>query len=176
MEGKIGIDSKAGHGSTVWFTAHLPKVSEAAPGRALDGPLNRIGARTFKILVVDDVDTNLEIVEAFLQDTGYEVVCVSSGLEAIQTLGSAPFDPLLMDVEMPVMDGVTATQRIRALPAPIADIPIVAMTGHVMPQEVRTFLDAGMNGHIGKPIDRTKLCETFDAGCRAGTTTTRVLE
>jgi CheY-like chemotaxis protein len=58
---------------------------------------------------------------------------------------------------MPMMDGLTATQRIRALPAPVGDIPIIAMTGHVLPQEVKTFLAAGMNDHIGKPIERAKL-------------------
>lgn len=75
--------------------------------------------------------------------------------------GSAPFDLVLMDVQMPTMDGVTATHRIRAMPAPIGEIPIIAMTGHVMPQQVKLFLDAGMNDHIGKPIDRAKLRENI---------------
>ena len=62
-----------------------------------------------------------------------------------------------MDIQMPVMDGVTATQRIRALPNSCRDIPIIAMTGNVLPQQVRTFLEAGMNDHVGKPIERAKL-------------------
>ena len=124
-------------------------------------PIVQIGDRTFRILVVDDIDTNLEVVEAFLQDSGHHVVCVSSGLEAIQMLGSARFDLVLMDIRMPMMDGVSATQRIRALPSPIGEIPIIAMTGHVMPQEVKTFLEAGMNGHVGKPIERAKLDESI---------------
>ena len=161
MDGKIGIVSDVGQGSTVWFTARLPSVSEPAPAPASERSLDRVDDRTFRILVVDDVDTNLEIVEAFLQDSGYHVVCVSSGLEAIQVLGGASFDLVLMDVQMPMMDGVTATQRIRALPAPIGNIPIIAMTGHVMPREVKTFLEAGMNGHVGKPIERAKLHENI---------------
>jgi len=161
MDGKIGIVSEAGQGSTVWFTAHLPSVSKGAPAPTCERPVDRIDDRMFRILVVDDIDTNLEIVEAFLQDSGYHVVCVGSGLEAIQMLSSVRFDLVLMDVQMPMMDGVTATQRIRALPAPIGDIPVIAMTGHVMPQQVKTFLEAGMNDHIGKPIDRAKLHENI---------------
>jgi CheY-like chemotaxis protein len=65
-----------------------------------------------------------------------------------------------MDIQMPVMDGVTATRCIRALPNPLKDIPIIAMTGNVLPQQVRSFLDAGMNDHVGKPIERAKLYDS----------------
>jgi CheY-like chemotaxis protein len=107
--------------------------------------------------VIDDIDTNLEIVEAYLQDNGYHVDCVGSGLDGIQLLGSAQYDLILMDIQMPIMDGIAATKRIRALAAPICDIPIIAMTGNVLPQQVKSFLEAGMNDHVGKPIQRTKL-------------------
>ena len=161
MDGEIGIVSEPGKGSTIWFTACLPRVSEPAP-EADTAPSpeepNRVKAR---ILVVDDIDTNLEIVEAYLQDGGYQVDCVSSALEAIQMLGGKHYDLILMDIQMPVMDGVTATRRIRALPAPIKDIPIIAMSGNVLPQQVRSFLVAGMNDHVGKPIERAKLYNTI---------------
>ena len=62
-----------------------------------------------------------------------------------------------MDIQMPMMDGVAATRCIRALPHSIKDIPIIAMTGNVLPQQVRSFLEAGMNDHLGKPIERVKL-------------------
>jgi len=84
------------------------------------------------------------------------VVTVNSGLGAIQMLGTRRFDLVLMDVQMPMMDGVTAARCIRVLPAPIRDIPIIAMTAHVLPQQVETFLEAGMNDHIGKPIELAK--------------------
>jgi CheY-like chemotaxis protein len=113
--------------------------------------------RKARILVIDDIDTNLEIVEAYLVDNGYRVDCVTSGLEAIQMLGANEYDLILMDIQMPIMDGVAATKRIRAMPAPIRDIPIIAMTGNVLPQQVRSFLEAGMNDHVGKPIERAKL-------------------
>ena len=72
-------------------------------------------------------------------------------------LGKRAYDLVLMDIQMPIMDGVAATKRIRALPSPIRDIPIIAMTGNVLPQQVRSFLEAGMNDHVGKPIERAKL-------------------
>jgi len=157
MDGEIGIVSEVGQGSTFWFTASLPGASEPAREPASERVHDHIGGRKARILVVDDIETNLEIVEAYLRDSGYRVDCVSSGLEAIQLLGSAHFDLILMDVQMPVMNGVTTTQRIRALPAPIGDIPIIAMTANVLPQQVRSFLEAGMNDHVGKPIERAKL-------------------
>jgi len=110
-----------------------------------------------RILVVDDLDTNREIVEAYLEDIGYHIDTVGSGVEAIQMLGTERYDLVLMDIQMPSMDGVTATRHIRAMPHAIRDIPIVAMTGNVLPQQVRSYLDAGMNDHIGKPIERAQL-------------------
>jgi PAS domain S-box-containing protein len=155
MDGEIGLVSEVGEGSTFWFTAAMPRASAPAP-EAAEPALGPRGGKA-RILVIDDIETNLEIVEAYLEDNGYLVDCVSSGLEAIQMLGSKTYDLVLMDIQMPVMDGVAATRRIRALPPPIRDIPIIAMTGNVLPQQVRSFLDAGMNDHVGKPIERAKL-------------------
>jgi len=80
-----------------------------------------------------------------------------SAVEAIELLQTERYDVVLMDVQMPVMDGVTATRRIRSLSNPIKDVPIIAMTGHVLPQQVQSLLDAGMNDHVAKPIERVKL-------------------
>ena len=157
MGGEIGLSSQLGTGSTVWFTASLPRTSEPAPSKHAEVMADDAQPRKARILVIDDIDTNLEIVEAYLVDNGYRVDCVTSALEAIQMLGANEYDLVLMDIQMPIMDGVAATKRIRALPAPIRDIPIIAMTGNVLPQQVRSFLEAGMNDHVGKPIERAKL-------------------
>jgi len=165
MHGEIGIVSEVGRGSNVSFTACLPRVCEPPQESADERPVgtqtesDKIGARKFRVLVVDDIDTNLEIFEAILRVGGHDVVSVNSGLGALQELASRRFDLVLMDIQMPMMDGVTATRCIRTLPAPIGTIPVIAMTAHVLPEHVKTFLAAGMDGHIGKPIDCKKLLD-----------------
>jgi PAS domain S-box-containing protein len=159
MDGEIGILSEPGKGTTLWFTARLPKSSlptNTAPNDLVPLSAHETHAR---ILLVDDLETNQEIVRAFLEDAGYQVSAASNGPEAIERVQAEPFDLVLMDIQMPVMDGVTATKCIRALDNPIRNIPIIAMTGNVLPQQVRTFLNSGMNDHVCKPIERPKLYE-----------------
>jgi CheY-like chemotaxis protein len=120
-------------------------------------PLEDVGDARIKILVVDDIETNREIVEAYLRDNNYDVVSVDSAVDAIRLIQTERYDVILMDIQMPVMDGVTATRCIRALADPPKNIPIIAMTGNVLPQQVLSFLAAGMNDHVGKPIERGKL-------------------
>ena len=157
MNGEIGVVSEIGKGSTMWFTAHLPPASKPEIEPTDEFTPNDSEPGDARILVVDDLDTNREIVEAYLEDIGYHIDTVGSGVEAIQMLGTERYDLVLMDIQMPSMDGVTATRHIRAMPHAIRDIPIVAMTGNVLPQQVRSYLDAGMNDHIGKPIERAQL-------------------
>jgi CheY-like chemotaxis protein len=157
MGGEIGVVSEVDKGTTIWFTAQLPRGSKPPLETDSDSTTRGTSPGDARILVVDDLDTNREIVEAYLEDIGYHVDTVGSGVEAIQMLGSERYDLVLMDIQMPIMDGVTATKHIRAMPYPIGDIPIVAMTGNVLPQQVRAYLDAGMNDHIGKPIERAQL-------------------
>jgi PAS domain S-box-containing protein len=157
MGGEIGVVSEIDKGTNMWFTACLPRASMPTQEPEVEFARQERGAESARILIVDDVDTNREIAEAYLQDCGYSVDTVSSGAEAIQMLGGKPYDLVLMDIQMPVMDGTAATKRIRAMPTPIRDVPIIAMTGAVLPQQVRRFLEAGMNDHVGKPIERAKL-------------------
>jgi PAS domain S-box-containing protein len=104
------------------------------------------------ILLAEDNETNREIVAELLADTGAEVTQAHDGKQAIEALEKASFDVVLMDVHMPVMDGVTATRTLRRDPR-FKDIPIIAMTANVMAGDRQRFLEAGMNDHIGKPID-----------------------
>jgi signal transduction histidine kinase/FixJ family two-component response regulator len=157
MDGEMGIISDGHRGSTFWFTACLPLPRESKPNATIGSRLPDATKRKARILVVDDIDVNREIVEAFLSLGGYDVDTAAGGGEAIRMLQAERYDLVLMDIQMPEMDGMTATQRIRCLPDSIKDIPIIAMTGNVMPAQVQSFLKAGMNGHIGKPIERTKL-------------------
>lgn len=109
-----------------------------------------------RLLLAEDVDINREIVSAILEDTGVSIVCAENGLEACNIFAANPenFDLILMDIQMPEVDGYTATKRIRQMEFPQAKtIPIIAMTANVFKEDVDKCFAAGMNGHIGKPID-----------------------
>jgi PAS domain S-box-containing protein len=157
MGGQIGVVSDAGKGTTIWFTARLP-ASTLANRAPQNGYKHEVFAlNRGKILLVDDLQTNREIVGAYLEDGGYDVVPVGSGAEAISRLRKEKFDLVLMDIQMPDMDGVTATRAIREMGSPVREIPILAMTGNVLPQQIQVFIKAGMNDHVGKPIERPSL-------------------
>jgi signal transduction histidine kinase/DNA-binding response OmpR family regulator len=109
-----------------------------------------------RILLVEDVDINREIVLTLLEPTKLEIDCAENGLEAVRMFSEAPFkyDMIFMDIQMPVMDGYDATRKIRSLSLPAAKtIPIVAMTANVFREDVEKCLAAGMDGHVSKPID-----------------------
>jgi signal transduction histidine kinase/DNA-binding response OmpR family regulator len=108
------------------------------------------------ILLAEDVEINREIVQALLEPTKLEIDCAENGMEAVRMFTEAPgkYDMIFMDLQMPEMDGYEATQRIRALDIPKAKIiPIIAMTANVFREDVEKCLEAGMNSHVGKPLD-----------------------
>ncbi len=157
MGGQIGVKSDVGKGTTVWFTAQLSVAAQPNPVPQIEHTPEIFALNKGRILLVDDLQTNREIVGAYLEDGGYDVVPVGGGGEAINRLRKEKFDLVLMDIQMPDMDGVTATRAIRQMGFPVREIPILAMTGNVLPQQVQEFLKAGMNDHVGKPIERASL-------------------
>jgi CheY-like chemotaxis protein len=109
-----------------------------------------------RILLVEDVEINREIFQAMLESTQLEIDCAENGEEALRMFAKSnnKYDMIFMDIQMPVMDGYEATRRIRALDIPEAKtIPIIAMTANVFREDIEKCLDAGMNSHLGKPID-----------------------
>jgi PAS domain S-box-containing protein len=160
MQGEIGVISEAGRGATVWFTAVLPATAAPASDTAPEASVGESRPQKARILLVDDVEANLEIVGCYLRDEGYGVEACDSAAKAIALLRTTSFDLVLMDVQMPVVDGVAATKLIRGMGSPIGDIPIIALTGSVLPKQIRSFLDAGMNDHVSKPIERAALFNT----------------
>ena len=115
-----------------------------------------------RVLVVEDNSINRLIVTNILENSGAQVYLVDNGLECIQTVKLEPFDIILMDIHMPIMDGVEATQIIRNdSDETIANIPIIALTANVMKDDITRYLSIGMNAHVAKPIKTQKLRETI---------------
>jgi signal transduction histidine kinase/CheY-like chemotaxis protein len=154
MGGTIGVESAEGKGSTFWFEASLPR-SEAPVLAAPAAP--PAAGRASRILLVEDVPVNRELGCAILQRAGHQVETANDGVEAVAAVKARHYDLVLMDIQMPKMDGITATRLIRALPPPQGRVPIVAMTANVLPDQVKQFMQTGMDGHVGKPINQQQL-------------------
>ncbi|KAF1856691.1 hypothetical protein Lal_00043547 [Lupinus albus] len=163
MGGTIGLESAPGEGSTFWFSLVLPAATACetrldSPSAALAmSPPGTTPRQPAHLLVVEDGPVNREIAQMVLEAMGYRVSTACDGEEAVALVQAEPFDLVLMDIEMPVMDGITATRMIRGLEGRARDIPIVAMTAHVLPEQVQAMLAAGLNDHVGKPFDRAHL-------------------
>jgi signal transduction histidine kinase/CheY-like chemotaxis protein/HAMP domain-containing protein len=160
MDGKIGLESKEGKGSTFTFTIHCKAQTaidlqiKSADGEPVPENYNFFGKRC---MLVDDIDINREIVIELLSDTGLTIETAENGKEALEkflTAGEGYFDVILMDMQMPIMDGCTATESIRKLDRNDArEIPIIAMTANVMQDDIRHAKESGMNAHLSKPIE-----------------------
>jgi len=157
MDGEIWVESEYGIGSKFAFTFKTQiSIPEA----------ETVTNATFKgktALLVEDVPINREILMAMLEDTRLQIICAANGREAVELFSSdqKKFDVIFMDINMPEMDGVEATRRIRALGTPEGSrVPIIAMTANILPGEVKSYIAAGMTDHIGKPIEFDKLLRT----------------
>jgi two-component system sensor histidine kinase TorS len=170
MEGTIGISTRVANdvkeGSKVWFELPYwpdsqdlpltPSVVEPAPAVA-----------SMDVLLVEDNDIGRIVVEGYLRHEGHEVTLAKDGFEAV-ALAERPFDLILMDISMPGMDGVEATLRIHQVHKRLGlKIPIIAMSAHIFPQEVESYLNSGLDGFVGKPIDPERLYELMLGVSRA---------
>jgi signal transduction histidine kinase/CheY-like chemotaxis protein len=165
MRGSITVSSELGTGST--FTLVLPLERLAANAQEIDAPGSNVPAgvdidaepSSVSILAVDDNPTNRMVLEALLSPTGAALVITNNGEEALEAWEAQDFDVILMDIQMPVMDGVTATRRIRALEAASGRrrTPIIALTANAMAHQIEIYHAAGMDDHVSKPINLDRL-------------------
>ncbi len=165
MGGEIGVQSTPGQGSTFWFTVRLGKSTDAVLptptyiGKSADEHLLDEYTGT-RILLAEDEPINQEVSRRLLGDAGLVVDLAEDGLQALELAKQNTYALILMDMQMPHLNGVEATLAIRALPA-YARTPILAMTANAFDEDRQVCLDAGMNDHIAKPVDPDKLYETL---------------
>ncbi|MDQ0464862.1 PAS domain S-box-containing protein [Caulobacter ginsengisoli] len=157
MGGEIGFASEAGSGSTFWVELAAPRVAGRAASPSETGDL----LEGLSVLVVDDNATNRLIATRMLENLGAQVQTAEDGAEALAAAGQVGFDLIFMDIQMPVMDGMEATRHIRALPAPLCQIPIIAMTANALAHQVQSYLAAGMNASVAKPLSPAALIATI---------------
>ena len=158
MGGDMGFDSVEGQGSTFWFELLAP-VAEGATGGSSE-PAEESGRAPLeglRILLVDDNRINRIIGVKSLQALGAETEVADCGASAIVAAAAGAYDLVLMDINMPGMDGMETTRRIRDLGEAWAHLPIVAMTANVMSQHRAAYRDAGLDGFIPKPFSPADL-------------------
>jgi signal transduction histidine kinase len=156
MGGKIGHTPRPEGGSLFWL--ELPSgqiVRQPPPDPAVPA------AAAGRILLVDDVAMNRDVIGAFMRAAGYEAVLAEDGASAVRMAAEQSFDLILMDVRMPEMDGLEATRRIRTLPAPRGRVPILGLSAYALLDQVAECRAAGMDGHLAKPVDYAILASTI---------------
>ncbi|KDE41228.1 Sensory box histidine kinase/response regulator [Nitrincola lacisaponensis] len=185
MQGEIRVESEPGQGSRFYFEVPVrvaektdtdepasdPVVdlavdrvtpSDATPVAVTASPVVSSGMPASRILLVEDNKVNQMVAVGLLKKLGYSCVIANHGEEALEQLQHSHFDLVLMDMQMPVMDGITAARRIRALDTAISEVPIVAVTANVMPEDRQKCFDAGMNDFLSKPFNKEDLAQKIE--------------
>jgi signal transduction histidine kinase/AmiR/NasT family two-component response regulator len=169
MGGGVHVQSREGQGSTFTVVVAMPRGEAAAPAPEEDAPPPIESERRLRVLAADDNPTNQKVIAAVLAPLGAEVELVADGAACVEAWKRGGHDIVLMDIHMPVMDGVEAARIIRALEVSEGRkrIPIVAVTANALIHQVEGYLAAGMDGHVAKPIEVTKLYDAIETAVAA---------
>ncbi len=162
MGGKIWLISQPGQGSTFHLSLPFSLAPDDPPdSRPTDPQQAPEKLRPLKVLLAEDNAVNQLLVQKVLGRQGHEIITVSNGREALERVESESFDLVLMDIQMPEMDGIEAASRIRKLDSPLCDLPVIAMTAHALDSDRKRCLEAGMDGFVTKPVKFDALLEAI---------------
>jgi CheY-like chemotaxis protein len=153
MEGRIGVASTPGAGSRFSFTLRCRVGQMAALGAAAGDEAVAAPSRRLRVLVAEDNEVNQLVTQAMLERFGHQAVIVANGQEALAAVADGSFHVVLMDLHMPVMDGLAATRAIRALEGPVAAVPIIALTADAMEGGRDACLAMGFDAYVTKPVE-----------------------
>jgi len=162
MGGMIGVESQPGEGSTFWFSVTLTKGDSERAATARATRVATASVPALKVLLVEDNEINQKVALGLLARDSHKVKVAVTGLEAVAAVAHDDFDLVLMDVQLPEMDGIEATRRIRQMSDPAkATVPILALTANAMADDIESCLAAGMNDVIAKPVDPERLSKAI---------------